>query len=148
MNTRFLLPNYFKKLGAGMMPGGFVLWCLTQQDLFDKLLVGAHQTITWAKVAVLVISWFSFLFGMYFVAFSKEKTEDEYINTMRLHSFQVAALAQLLFYIFSFIYMAVFNREPKNFEAFLLGSVFLFWLVYIAYFHLTLIRNKRRASAE
>src|SRR4051812_26541554 len=118
MNTRFLLPNYFKKLGLVMVPAGLVLWCLTQQNVFDKLLVGEHS-VSWPKVIVLVISWFGFLFGMYFIAFSKEKIEDEYINNIRLHSFQLAALVQLLFFIASFICMAVFHAEPDSFEAFL-----------------------------
>ncbi len=90
MKTKYLLPNHYKRLGAIMMPVGLLIWCLTQIGFFNNLLV-----VHWTIVAVLIISFFSFLTGMYFLVFVKEKQEDEYITNLRLQSFQLAAFIQL-----------------------------------------------------
>ncbi len=81
---------------------------------------------------------FSFLAGMYFLSFSKEKVEDEMISKIRLSSFQFAALCQLLFFIFSFAYMAISKKEPVGdgeLLLFFLCAIFLFWILFILRFN-------------
>lgn len=146
MKTKYLLPNHYKRLGAIMMPVGLLIWCLTQIGFFNNLLV-----VHWTIVAVLIISFFSFLTGMYFLVFVKEKQEDEYITNLRLQSFQLAAFIQLLFFLISFIIMLIFNTEPAHdsgLALFFLISIFLFWLFYIIYFNYVIYRNKKKAYEE
>ena len=74
MEPSFLLPNRFKKVGIFFFPIGIIVWVLTQRGLFSTDL--NHQM----KVLILTLSFFSFLFGLYFITFSKEPIEDEYIK--------------------------------------------------------------------
>jgi hypothetical protein len=150
MKAKFLLPNKFKKIGIFLMPTGLIIWALIQCGTFDALLLNlAHGHLI--KVLILSTSFFSFLFGFYFIIFSKEKVEDEFINVTRVNSFQVAALSQVAFFILSFIYMFVFKIEPSGDSGlvnFLLASIIIFWLVYILYFNLSLMGNKVRVSEK
>ena len=91
-----------------------------------------------ANTIIAIVSFFSFLAGMYFLSFSKEKVEDEMISKLRLSSFQFAALCQLLFFIFTFAYMAMSRKEPNGDGAlalFFLSAVFLFWILFILHFN-------------
>lgn len=146
MKTLLLLPNSFKRPGTIMSVAGLLLWCLTQQDLFDKLLTDRTASLYWPKIMVLSISFFSFLFGFAFLVFAKEKVEDEYINNTRLRSFQLAAASQVLFFVISFVYLFLFKKEPS--VGYLLLCIIVFWLFYMVNFHVTLYKNKRRFHEE
>jgi len=140
MKTSLLLPNRFKKIGLVLFPFGLFVWILTQKELIITELNNTNKVIT------LTLSFFCFLFGLYFLTFSKEPIEDEYINNIRLKSFQISSLIQMIFFIFSFILMFLFNNEPNGDEGlstFLLSSIILYWLVYIVSFNYNLISFKR-----
>ncbi len=141
MNTSFLLPNRFKKLGYLLFPIGLIIWILIQQGLFKTEL---NHTM---KVITLTLSFFSFLFGLYFISFSKEPIEDEYINSVRLKSFQISSLTQMVFFLISFIIMFLFKLEPNGdggLSIYFLCSILLFWVMYIVIFNYTLITNKSK----
>ena len=70
MKSLSLLPNRFKKIGLFLFPIGLIIWITTQLDLFNSIL--NHKM----KVVTLTLSFFSFLFGLYFATFSKEPIED------------------------------------------------------------------------
>src|SRR5688572_18297117 len=95
-----LLPHTFKKFGAVIAPLGFTLWILLQFGFITRFLIWTlgknHINISeppyyTARLAIGLISFFSFLAGIYFLTFSKEKVEDEMIQRARLESFQFAA---------------------------------------------------------
>ena len=141
MKSLFLLPNRFKKIGIILFPIGFIIWIITQRGLFNTDL---NQTM---KVITLTLSFFSFLFGLYFISFSKEPIEDEYINSVRLKSFQISSITQMVFFLISFIIMFLFNLEPNGdagLSIFLLSSIILYWLMYMIIFNYTLITNKSK----
>jgi hypothetical protein len=141
MNPSFLLPNRFKKIGIILFPIGFIIWIITQRGLFNTDL---NHTM---KVITLTLSFFSFLFGLYFISFSKEPIEDEYINSVRLKSFQISSITQMVFFLISFIIMFLFNLEPNGdagLSIFLLSSIILYWLIYMIIFNYTLITNKSK----
>jgi hypothetical protein len=140
MKPSLLLPNRFKKIGLVLLSLGLLVWILTQKELIFTDLDKTNKVIT------LTISFFCFLFGLYFFTFSKEPIEDEYINSIRLKSFQISSLIQMVFFIFSFILMFLFKNEPNGDEGlstFLLSSIILYWLVYIVSFNYNLISIKR-----
>mgnify|MGYP000052700575 FL=1 len=140
MKPSLLLPNRFKKIGLVLLSLGLLVWILTQKELIFTELDKTNKVIT------LTMSFFCFLFGLYFFTFSKEPIEDEYINSIRLKSFQISSLIQMVFFIFSFILMFLFNNEPNGDEGlstFLLSSIILYWLVYIVSFNYNLISIKR-----
>jgi hypothetical protein len=141
MKPSLLLPNRFKKNGLVLLSLGLLVWILTQKELIFTELDKTNKVIT------LTMSFFCFLFGLYFFTFSKEPIEDEYINSIRLKSFQISSLIQMVFFIFSFILMFLFKNEPNGDEGlstFLLSSIILYWLVYIVSFNYNLISIKRK----
>ena len=143
MKTSLLLPNRFKKIGLILFPLGLLVWILTQKELIITELNNTNKVIT------LTLSFFCFLFGLYFLTFSKEQIEDEYINNIRLKSFQISSLIQMIFFIFSFILMFLLKIEPKGdggLSTFLLSSILLYWMTYILTFNYTLISGKRKLS--
>ena len=151
---KYLLPHRFKKIGAIIAPIGFTLWICMQFGYVIKVLIflfgessAAQNNSTYhiMNVCVAILSFFSFLVGMYFVTFSKENVEDEMVQRTRLDSFQFAALAQIIFIIISFLFMLLF-KEPGEGELmlFLITTIFLFWLCFIGRFnfilHIKIIR--------
>lgn len=146
---RFLLPIYFKKIGLIIAPMGFLVWCITQIGLFNTLLITNPHGISWRFVVVLSISFFSFLFGVYFLAFSKEKNEDEYIRNLRLQSFQLSGMVQLALTILSFTGIFIFLDDPDDLIIGLLTFIMLFfWIFYILHFNYALYRNKKMMNEK
>ena len=141
MNSSFLLPNRFKKIGIILFPIGLIIWIITQRGLFS---LDLNHTL---KVITLTFSFISFLFGLYFTTFSKEPIEDEYINSVRLRSFQISSITQMVFFLISFTLMFVLNIEPNGdggLSLFLLCSIILYWVMYMVIFNYTLITSKSK----
>ena len=141
MNPSFLLPNRFKKIGIILFPIGLIIWIITQRDLFKTDLNHSLKVIT------LTLSFFSFLLGLYFTTFSKEPIEDEYINSVRLKSFQISSITQMVFFLISFTLMFILNIEPNGdggLSLFLLCSIIIYWVMYMVIFNYTLITNKSK----
>lgn len=147
---RFLLPHSYKNIGAIIAPLGFIIWFCMQRGIITKLLIesfGEENNATdiplyhIINVIVAVISFFSFLAGLYFVTFSKEKIEDEMVQRTRLDSFQFAALTQMFFIIIGFILMALFNifdDDDASLALFFLFLLLTFWLSFIGRFNYVL----------
>lgn len=139
-----------------MMPAGLIIWIWGQlklsQESITNFLIGIElENAHLIKVAILAISFFSGLTGMFFLVFSKEKEEDEYIAEIRLKSFQLAAFVQLSFFLLSFLYMFLFKKElsgDAGLELFLIGSIFLFWFSYLCCFQFAITTNKLQANEE
>ncbi len=150
MKTAILLPYYFKKIGIILIPFGLIIWCLTQLGYFNNIL--KNQTgNTNLYSAVLIISFFSFLVGLYFLVFVKEKQEDEFITNIRLLSFQRASFLQFVYFFLAFLFMLLFKKEPAGdagLEMFLILSILSFWLFYILHFNISLFLIKKKANEE
>ena len=151
---KYLLPHRFKKIGAIIAPVGFAIWICMQFGYVTQVLAflfvdssGTQSNTSYhiANAWIAIISFFSFLTGIYFVTFSKEKVEDEMVQRTRLDSFQFAALAQIIFIIFGFCYM-LFFKEPREggLMLFFITIILLFWLCFIGRFnyvmHIKIIR--------
>lgn len=133
MKTKLLLPNKFKKPGwiiliPSALLGLFVIFSGYTFDFLngtaftiyhdplmnsgDSVLFGfTKQNFTNTIVGVL------FMIGALFVAFSREKTEDEFIAKIRLESllwatyinYGVLLFCFLFFYEIEFLYVMIFN---------------------------------------
>lgn len=141
----YLLPHGFKKVGAIIAPLGFALWICMQWGFVTKVLVfvfgedsqGLYsQAFHLTNVIIAIIAFLSFLAGVYFVSFSKEKIEDEMVQRTRLDSFQFAALVQIVFIIIGFLSMLLF-KEPGDggLMLFFITIIFLFWVCFIGRFN-------------
>jgi hypothetical protein len=144
MKTSFLLPNRFKNIGWILFTIGLFIWISTQIGLLNANL---ERPI---KVLVLTCSFFSFLFGLYFITFSKEPIEDEYIANIRLKSFQLSAIIQMLYFVIAFSSMFILHLEPNGdngLSTFFLLSVIIYWLTYLLTFNITILKNKIKSNA-
>ena len=153
---KYLLPYSFKKIGTVIAPIGFLLWFSMQMGFITQLLTFLfgkslnEQTESYyhlINVIIAILSFFSFLGGIYFVTFSKEKLEDEMIERTRLESFQFAALVQLISIITGFLLMTILG-EPSDggLMLFFTALIFLFWLCFICKFNYNLhikIKNEK-----
>ena len=151
---KYLLPYRFKKIGAIIAPIGFVLWICMQFGFISKVLIflfgessapQSNSPYHIVNVCVAIVAFFSFLAGIYFVTFSKEKVEDEMVQRTRLDSFQFAALAQIIFIIISFLFMLLVKEPGEGgLMLFFITTIFLFWLCFIGRFnyilHIKIIR--------
>jgi len=133
-----LLPNRFKRVGAFAAPTGFLLWIAMQVGWITKFwqFLGFTDPKT-VNIAVAIIGFLSFLFGTYALTFSKEKIEDELIKSIRLESFQFAALLQIVFLIFGLIWIGFMSNPPKDggLMMFFIVAIFIFWITYIIRFN-------------
>lgn len=143
-HMKFLFPHRYKKIGVVAAPLGFVLWILMQRGYVTRILtyILREESATtasphrMANIMVASIGFFSFLGGMYLIAFSKESVEDEMVQRTRLDSFQFAALVQIIVTILGFLSI-LFAGEPQK-EGILLffaALLLLFWLSFIARFN-------------
>ena len=66
----FLLPYKFKKIGSLLAPSGIAVWVCMQLGFITP--TPSHHV----NVLLFIVSFFSFLGGLYFIAFSREKVED------------------------------------------------------------------------
>lgn len=141
----FLLPNSFKRIGAVIAPSGFAIWLCMQFGYVTRLLTflfgerlaeGSVPPYHLVNVICAVVSFLSFLAGVFFLTFSREKIEDELVQKTRLESFQFAALVQIVFLITGFISMMVY-KEPGDggLMLFFIAVIFTFWLSFLARFH-------------
>ena len=142
---KYLLPHRFKKIGAIIAPVGFAIWISMQFGFVIKILTflfgessatQINSPYHVVNVCVAFLSFSSFLSGIYFVTFSKEKVEDEMVQRTRLDSFQFAALAQIIFIIISFLFMLLFKEPGEGgLMLFFITAIFLFWLCFIGRFN-------------
>jgi len=156
MKTKLLLPNYLKRVGwVILVPSAllglfilifdydfgfleakaFTLYSGTLKEPHFFTLIKANLTGT--IVGIL------FLVGAIFVAFSKEKSEDEFIAGIRLESllwatyinYGVLIFCFIFFYEFEFLYVMIFN-------------MFTILIFFIIRFYYMLYRANKSLSHE
>lgn len=133
-----LMPHRFKKIGLLITPIGFFLWITMQMGWISKILtsIGLEDT-TPVNIFVAVLGLLSFLFGIYAISFSKEKIEDEMIKNLRLESFRIAALIQIVLITLGLIIVGIMDSPPKDagMLLFFITVIIIFWITYIIRFN-------------
>jgi len=154
MKTNYLLPNHLKKTGwvlfvAGVIMGVIYLtiqdspaflniqvFAIANQDFLKPVsFFSVTQTNVFGDICALLL-----ITGAFIIAFSKEKTEDEYIARIRLDSllwatylnYAILILAIVFVYGLAFLWILVFNMFTTLF----------FFLIR---FNWILYKTKRRA---
>jgi uncharacterized membrane protein YfcA len=132
MKTNYLFPNRYKKLGWLLFIPGIALGILyliynSEIDFFDMKVLGiASQASIFKGTSFFSISEnnildelssFLLIIGAILIAFSKEKSEDEFIAKIRLESlvwatyvnYGILLLATLLVHGMTYFWVLVFN---------------------------------------
>jgi hypothetical protein len=97
------LPNYFKKIGIGIMVLAFI-----PIILFKLMDIEFFQT---QKEIFKMLALNSFILGLFFVVWSKDKIEDELKIIIRLKSFAAAVMLAVTMVIITPIIDLIFH-EP------------------------------------
>ena len=127
---KMLLPYPFKKAGVIMIPLGLILWTFMQK----KIIYSADMPIIHITAAVSGV--FLFVIGIICICFSREKIEDEMIKTIRLESFQIAGMIQLILLFAGLIYILVAGDPGESgMMLFLLQLTGSFWIIYVLRFN-------------
>jgi len=153
METKYLLPHAYKKVGWILLVISSLSWCyafLIFQDEIPFLatsvftIMGSeffsnktvYFSIIEANITATMIGSL-FLIGGLLVAFSREKIEDEFIAKLRLQSFQWSFLLNyiLLLLLFLFVY-------GMEFYYVMIYNMFTMLILFIICFHYLLQRNK------
>ena len=101
----FLLPNYFQKIGWGLFFFSFV-FLFGSMYAFNTLKLFSQNNSHYATLLLYII----LLFSALFVAFSKERIEDELIQNIRYTSIMINAYNGFLLYTVILIIYA-FNQS-------------------------------------
>jgi hypothetical protein len=140
MNTRFLFPYWFRYLGLGLIIAHAPVVLFRRElgldnhsDTISPALFNSHH-IFFICTALLM------LIGLFFMAFSKEKIEDEQIWKLRLDSLKWAICLNYLVLIISLI----FTEDTRHILELNLWVPLIFFIVRFrwAIFRLNLSLNK------
>lgn len=157
MKTKLLLPNKFKTPGWIMLIpttlfGLYIIFSGFEFDfldakvftLYSNEILGESVTMGFLKTNLtLTVTGILFIISAFFVAFSREKTEDEFIARIRLESllwatyinYGILLFCFLFFYDFGFFYVMIFN-------------MFTILVIFIIRFQYLLHRAKKSLSHE
>jgi hypothetical protein len=140
----FLVPHRFKRIGTFLMLAGFTSWVAMQKGIWTEVLTAlfgadksdpAYVDYYLPNAIIAILSFFGFLAGMYLLAFSREKVEDEMIQKLRLESFQFAAAVQIIAIVIGFILMVFREPGQGGLMLFFVSALALFWICFIARFN-------------
>ena len=157
MKTNYLFPNRFKKIGWLLFIPGIILGilCLIDQSgisFFDiKVFAIAEKSIfsdasffSISENNVLdEISSILLIIGALLIAFSKEKTEDEFISKIRLESLVWATYINYAILIFSIIFI-----YDMTFLWVLVFNMFTLLVFFLIRFNWALYKSKNQISNE
>ncbi|PQJ71940.1 hypothetical protein [Polaribacter butkevichii] len=127
-----MLPNWCKKLGLAVFFIGFIISGF--KGFMDGLTASTSNTSTFdffenlCSKSVLHLFEVLAIIGMVIYMFSKEKVEDDYINILRLESFQLTSLIGLLITITSYIAYGNLNLNLDYF----INLYLMFYLIIFA----------------
>ena len=153
MTTNYLLPYKMKRIGwiiliPGLILGLFLLMSdfeypefkvkmysiFNNSSLFSSNKSHTIDTNLMNELAILLI-----LVGGMFVAFSREKVEDEYIKTIRLNSLLWATIVNYIILFFANLLLFDFN-----FLNFMVLNMFAILLLFIFKFKIELYNFKKK----
>jgi len=157
MKTNYLFPNRFKKIGWFLFVPGVILgllFLIFEPDikfLNIKVLSIAEKSIfsdadffTITKNNVLdEIASILLIIGAIFIAFSKEKTEDEFIAKIRLESLVWATYINYAILIFTIIFI-----YDLTFLWVLVFNMFTLLFFFLIRFNWALYKSKNQISNE
>ena len=131
---RYQLPNWFKKIGIGIILISIVAFFVNKFSIED--------------IDIKLISKYGILIGLLLISISKEKIEDELITSLRMQSYTFSFIAGVIITlltnpIFNFIANFISQRQGENFQE--VGDWEILWIllsVQVFYFEFLKRMNK------
>ncbi|MBS1731440.1 MAG: hypothetical protein JSS67_11805 [Bacteroidetes bacterium] len=159
MYQKILLPSYFKKIGWWILIPttlvGIILFITGVENapswmnlhvfaFFNEELLGETRlfTVIQTNITATVVSIF-FIIGGYFVGFSKEKNEDEYIAQTRLYALLWAVKVNYILLIISLLFI-----YGLSFLYVMLYNMFTVLVLFIFRFNFMLFINAKSITGE
>jgi hypothetical protein len=147
MRSQLLLPNHYKRIGTILLIPSLVLGALVRfNDLaFDFLelpfgkknssgsFLNLDDTINLTDELALT----GIIVGLLFIAFAREKQEDEYINTIRLESLQWAVLINYILLL-----AATWLVHGFPYIDVMMYNMLTVLIIFIVRFHIVLRKNR------
>lgn len=157
MQSNFLFPNHFKKIGWFLFVPGIVLGALVmignwEPDFFKMKvfafsnfqIMAENSSFTFIENNVIdEIAGLLIIFGAMFIAFSKEKKEDEFISKIRLESLAWATYLNYGILIFAFVFV-----YGMSFFWVLVLNMFTILIFFILRFNWALAKSKKQLQDE
>ncbi len=119
-----LLPNYFKKIGLGFILASVVF-------VVSVKISGIHLTAE-KKEMMKTISWDILILGMLFIAFSKEKDEDELTMLIRMKALASAFVYVVIFKIVDDVFSLFNEASNENMHGYFFQMMFWYFFIYYA----------------
>lgn len=145
MKTRnYLLPYSFKKAGMWMfLPFAAICLCLlfnvNLPDIMVPWIAFGDEFLYQGKASLLTeIGMMGLLVSLCFIALSREKDEDEMTAHIRMQSFVWSLWFTSIVLAFGILFVMGFD-----FLSFALAALYLYYLVYILKFNITMRKVRR-----
>jgi len=117
-----LLPNYFKKIGLGFILASVVF-------VVSVKILGIHPTAE-KKEIMKTIFWDILIIGMLFIAFSKEKDEDELNMLIRMKALASAFVYIVIFKIVSDVFGIIDKELIENMNGYFFQMMIWYFFIY------------------
>jgi len=117
-----LLPNYFKKIGLGFILASVVF-------VVSIKISGIHLTVE-KKEMMKTIFWDILIIGMLFIAFSKEKDEDELNMLIRLKALASAFFYTVILKIVNDVFYLIGHEDFNNYNSYFFQMMVWYFFVY------------------
>lgn len=149
----YLLPNRFKIIGLFLLAIGIILtvsrfYFGQKPDWLDMKVFAVYSSFLQTKFFTFItnnileeLSGLSVFIGLVFIAFSKEKYEDEITMQIRIRSLFYSGYANILLTILAFLF--IFGL---GFIYFMVVNIFAFFVIFIIVNEYTLYRYKKRTT--
>ena len=124
-----LFPNYFKKIALGLLLGTFVFVILKIVNI-----------ISIDKKLSLFLVLYTILIAFLFLAFSKDKFEDELIAQIRFRALASALQFGTVYFLFSSISALVFKSKSPNEVLSILYLIFIYY--FLVFYRMKKLRLK------
>ena len=154
MKTNFLFPNKFRIIGWALLIPATILGCMVIFNDFEfsflnvkfLSLLPSNTLQLWTIIGdnfTSEVASILFIVGALFVAFSKEKNEDEYIAKIRLESLMWATYVTFAIQIFCIIFFYDFR-----FLLSMIINMFTILIVFIIRYNFIILRSKIQSNEK
>lgn len=160
MKKNYLFPPYFKMIGLIMLLPtlcfGFIIYINSMLGgIMDNIIrqvnnspypdgIAPYAALInsgWPWLYQIII--FAFTLSFAFMAFSREKVEDEYIWKIRMNSLVFALMIDCIL-----ICVAIFTLFGMNFVTFMVFNFYLIVAIYLVTFRIAIYRAKKIIDYE